>query len=76
MPLKIWNKCQKIYEECKQELKINLKNNEAKKETYNLNRNFSRNSSMKNLRIRRNEKNILKNQGLDKFINLFIKLFF
>ena len=64
MPLKIWNKCQKTYDECKQELKINLKNNQAKKETNNLNKN----SSMKNLGIRRNEKNIFENQGLDKFI--------
>ena len=68
MPLKIWNKCQKIYDECKQEHKIHLKNNEAKKETSNLNKNFLKNSSMKNLSIRRNSKNKFENQGLDKFI--------
>ena len=68
MPLKIWNNCQKIYEECKQEHKMNLKNNEDKKETNNLNRNFMRNSSMKNLRIGRKAKNKFENQGLDKFI--------
>ena len=68
MPLKIWNNCQKIYEECKQEHKINLKNNEDKKETNHLNRNFMRNSSMKNLRIGRKAKNKFENQGLDKFI--------
>ena len=64
MPLKIWNKCQKTYDECKQKLKINLKNNEAKKEINNLNKNLS----MKNLGVRRNEKNLFENQGLDKFI--------
>ena len=68
MPLKVWNKCKKIYDECKQEYKTNLKNNGAKKETKNLNTIIIKNSSVKNLRIGKNKKNKFENQGLDKFI--------
>ena len=76
MPLKIWNKCQSTYNECKHELNSlnirpnNIINNPNIEIKNNLYKNISKNLSMKNLGISRNIrlKHKFENQGLNKYI--------
>ena len=67
LPTKIWNKCQKTYEECKR------KNNSLievgdKKEKNKFNLNLTKNLSMINIRDERITRYKFENRGLNKFI--------
>ena len=69
IPIKIWKKCEKTYNECKQEFNLLSFNKDIKKLSVNNKR------SMNNLKIRRNNKIYFENQGLSKFIENIEKSF-
>ena len=69
IPIKIWKKCEKTYNECRQEFNLLSFNKDKKKLSVNNKR------SMNNLKIRRNNKIYFENQGLSKFIENIEKSF-
>ena len=69
MPIKIWKKCKKTYDECKHEIYKEKNNFTNLNNLYNFNDYNNKSKSIVNLNYCRNKKNYFENEGLSKFID-------